>query len=48
VIEFRLLLVLDGVSKSADEFVVRDFDRKNLASIIALDETVEFEDMNCR
>jgi hypothetical protein len=38
------LLVLDGISESADEFVVHDFDGKNLAGVIALDKTVEFED----
>jgi hypothetical protein len=39
-----LFLVLNGVFESADEFVVRDFDGKNLAGVIALDETVKFED----
>jgi hypothetical protein len=42
--ECVLLLVLDGYSESTDEFVVRDFDGKNLAGVISLDETVEFEE----
>jgi hypothetical protein len=44
VFECDLLLILDGFSESTDEFVVCDFDGKNLAGVITLDETVEFED----
>jgi hypothetical protein len=44
VFESDLFLVLDGIFESADEFVVRDFDGKNLAGLIALDETIKFED----
>jgi hypothetical protein len=46
VMERLWILLLDDVSESADEFIVRDFDGKDLAGVVALDETVEFEDRN--
>jgi hypothetical protein len=44
VMERLWILLLDDVLESADEFIVRDFDRKDLASVIAMNATVEFED----
>ena len=38
-----LILFLDGIFESANRFVIRDFNRKNLAGIIAIEETVHFK-----
>lgn len=42
------ILVFDGVPEGADEFVVGDFNGKDLVAVISLDEAIQFEDRNCR
>jgi hypothetical protein len=44
VIKYRLFLVLDGVLEGTDRLSSRNFDGKYVAWIIAMNETVEFED----
>jgi hypothetical protein len=43
VIKFRLLLLLDGFLEGADGLCSGNFDREYVAGVIALDETIEYE-----
>ena len=41
--ECNLLLLLDRFLEGADSFSIRNLDREDMAEVVALDQTVEFE-----